>query len=136
MPDFNETIISEFRANGGHVETAGFGDSLVLLHTVGARSGAERVNPLMAIATDDGWLVVASAGGSPRHPAWFHNLIANPLARVEVGSGEVVDVVATSLDGSDYDAAWAAFTARSRAFESYRQRAGDREIPVVRLTRS
>jgi deazaflavin-dependent oxidoreductase (nitroreductase family) len=135
VPDFNETIINEFRANGGHVETAGFGDSLVLLHTVGARSGEERVNPLMAIAEDDGWLVVASAGGAPRHPAWFHNLIANPAARVELGSGEIVDVVATSLDGSDYDAAWAAFTARSRAFESYRQRAGDREIPVVRLTR-
>jgi deazaflavin-dependent oxidoreductase (nitroreductase family) len=135
VPDFNETIINEFRANGGHVETAGFGESLVLLHTVGARSGEERVNPLMAIAEDDGWLVVASAGGAPRHPAWFHNLIANPAARVELGSGEIVDVVATSLDGSDYDAAWAAFTARSRAFESYRQRAGDREIPVVRLTR-
>ena len=136
MPDFNETIISEFRANGGVVETAGFGDSLLLLHTTGARSGEARVNPLMSIATEDGWLVVASAGGAPRHPAWFHNLIAHPSARVELGGGELVDVVATSLDGPDYDAAWAAFTARSRAFESYRQRAGDREIPVVRLTRS
>lgn len=136
MADFNQTIISEFRANGGHVETAGFGDSLVLLHTTGAKSGEPRVNPLMAIATEGGWLVVASAGGAPRHPAWFHNLIAHPAAAVEIGSGEVVDVVATSLDGSDYDAAWAAFTARSRAFESYAQRAGDREIPVVRLTRA
>ena len=135
MPDFNETIIAEFRANGGHVETAGFGDSLVLLHTTGARSGEARVNPLMAIATDDGWLVAASAAGAPRHPAWFHNLVAHPAARVEVGTGEIVDVVATSLEGADYDAAWAAFTARSRAFESYAQRAGDREIPVVRLTR-
>ena len=135
VTDFNETIITEFRANGGHVETAGFGDSLVLLHTTGARSGEGRVNPLMAIAADDGWLVVASAGGAPRHPAWFHNLIAHPDARVEIGSGDIVDVVATSLDGPEYDAAWAAFTARSRAFESYRQRAGDREIPVVRLTR-
>lgn len=136
MPDFNDQIISEYRANGGHVETAGFGDSLVLLHTVGAKSGEPRVNPLMAIAAEDGWLVVASAGGSPRHPAWFHNLVAHSSARVELGDGELVDVVATSLDGSDYDAAWAAFTARSRAFESYRQRAGDREIPVVRLTRA
>jgi deazaflavin-dependent oxidoreductase (nitroreductase family) len=136
VADFNQTIITEFRANGGHVETAGFGDSLVLLHTVGARSGAERVNPLMAIAADDGWMVVASAGGAPRHPAWFHNLIAHPAAAVEIGSGEIVDVVATQLDGADYDAAWAAFTARSRAFESYAQRAGDREIPVVRLSRA
>ena len=135
VTDFNDTIIAEFRANDGLVTTAGFGDSLVLLHTTGAKTGEPRVNPLMAIATEDGWLVVASAGGAPRHPAWFHNLIAHPDARVEIGSGDIVDVVATSLDGPEYDAAWAAFTARSRAFESYRQRAGDREIPVVRLTR-
>lgn len=136
MADFNETIINEFRANNGHVETAGFGDSLVLLHTVGARSGEGRVNPLMAIATDDGWMVVASAGGSPRHPSWFHNLTANGSARVELGTGEIVDVVATPLEGADYDAAWAAFTARSRGFEQYRERAAGREIPVLRLTRA
>lgn len=135
MADFNETIISEFRGNGGHVDTAGFGDSLVLLHTVGARSGAERVNPLMAIATDDGWMVVASAGGAPRHPAWFHNLVANPAARVEVGTGELVDVAATQLEGADYDAAWAAFTARAPGFESYKALAG-RRIPIVKLSRS
>ena len=135
MADFNQTIISEFRANGGHVETAGFGDSLVLLHTVGAKSGEPRVHPLMAIATDDGWMVVASAAGSPRHPAWFHNLVANPSAQVELGTGEFVDVVATELSGADYDAAWAAFTARSPGFESYKARAAGRTIPVLKLAR-
>lgn len=135
MADFNASIIDEFRANGGHVETAGFGDSLVLLHTVGAKSGEQRVNPLMAIATEDGWMVVASAAGSPRHPAWFHNLVANPAARVEIGTGEVVDVEATQLDGIEYDTAWAAFTARSRGFESYKERADGRRIPVIALKR-
>ncbi len=135
MADFNETIISEYRANGGHVTTAGFGDNLVLLHTVGAKSGEPRVSPLMAIEADGGWMVVASAGGAPRHPAWFHNLVANPSASVELGSGELVDVMATPLHDADYDAAWAAFTARAPGFESYKQRAAGRTIPIVKLAR-
>lgn len=135
MPDFNDTIIAEYRANNGVVTTAGFGDKLVLLHSVGAKSGEPRVSPLMALAADDGWVVIASAGGAPRHPAWFHNLVANPAAGVELGTGEVVDVVASQLEGADYDTAWAAITAVAPTFESYKESAGDRQIPIVRLTR-
>ncbi|RZL78270.1 MAG: DUF385 domain-containing protein, partial [Rhodococcus sp. (in: high G+C Gram-positive bacteria)] len=66
MADFNEIIINEFRSNNGHVSTAGFGDSLVVLHTIGAKSGAVRLNPLMAIPEGESWLVVGSAAGSPK----------------------------------------------------------------------
>jgi len=133
MAGFNDTIIAEFRANGGRVTTAGFGDSLVLLHTVGAKSGEGRINPLMAIPVEGGWIVAASAAGAPKHPAWFHNIVANGEVKVETGDG-IVDVAATVLEGDDYDAGWAAFTSRSPAFGGYQQKAGDRVIPVVRLT--
>ena len=134
MAGFNDTIIAEFRANGGRVTTAGFGDSLVLLHTVGAKSGEGRINPLMAIPVEGGWIVAASAAGAPRHPAWFHNIVANGQVRVETGGG-IVDVAATVLEGADYDAGWAAFTTASPAFGGYKAKAGGRVIPVVKLTR-
>ena len=134
MADFNQTIISEFRANGGHVETAGFGDSLVLLHTVGAKSGEPRISPVMAIQDGDVWLVVASAAGSPRHPAWFFNLQANPDVTIETPTG-TVDVHATALDGAAYDEAWNRFVQRAPTFADYKDRAAGRTIPVVRLTR-
>jgi hypothetical protein len=64
MSSFNDQVIQEFRANGGHVEIAGFGDKLVLLHTRGARTGAERVSPAMALRDEDSWFVYASKAGS------------------------------------------------------------------------
>lgn len=130
---FNDQIIAEFRANGGHVETAGFGDNLVLLHTVGAKSGEARVSPLMAIAHDGGWDVIASAAGAAAHPAWYFNIAAEPQVSVETGTA-VVPVLATELEGSEREAAWEAFTARSTAFEGYQQRAGERLLPIVRLS--
>jgi deazaflavin-dependent oxidoreductase (nitroreductase family) len=132
MSNFNERIIDEFRANNGHVTTAGFGDGLVLLHTIGAKSGQPRVNPLAAIPEGDGWLVAASAAGAEKHPAWYFNLLANPNVVVETGTG-VVPASAHELDGAEYDAGWAKFTARSSAFAGYQERAGDRRIPVVKV---
>ena len=130
MSHFNDRIITEFRENGGRVQN--FGSSLVLLHTVGAKSGEARVSPVLAIADGDAWLVIASAGGSPRHPAWYFNLEAHPDVAVETPTG-TVDVHATALDGSAYDDAWNRFTARAPAFEQYKQHAGDRTMPIVRL---
>ncbi len=129
---YNDRVIEEFRANNGVV--ANFGSSLVLLHTVGARSGEARINPVLAIADGDGWLVIASAAGSPKHPAWYFNLVAQPQIVVETPDG-VFDVLATSLEGAEWDAAWATFTSRSSAFEQYRERSEGREFPIVRLTR-
>jgi len=135
MSGFNDRIIDEFRANGGVVTTAGFGDGLVLLHTKGARSGEPRINPLMALTTDDGWIVMASAAGDTRHPAWYFNLLKNVDVAVETGA-ETVPARAIALTGSDYDAAWAEFTRRSAAFEQYKERAGGRVMPIVLLSAS
>ena len=133
MSTFNEGIIAEFRENGGVVESHGFGSDLVLLHTTGARTGEARVNPLMAVADEGSWIIVASFGGAPRHPAWYFNLQANPDATIETGVDEI-PVTATDLEGAAYDRAWALVVARSDAFEGYAARAG-RRIPVVKLTR-
>jgi deazaflavin-dependent oxidoreductase (nitroreductase family) len=135
MSDWNQQIISEFRSNGGFVETNGFGKGLVLLHHRGAKTDAERVSPVAAIADgEDGWLVAASKGGAPENPAWFHNLLAHPDVEIETPDDGTVAVHATQLTGSDRDAAWERFTARSEGFRSYEQRTA-RTIPVLRLSR-
>lgn len=134
MSDFNEKIIAEFRANKGHVETAGFGSNLILLHTIGAKTGTEHVSPLMGIAEPDGsWLVAASKAGAPDHPAWYRNLLAHPEISIETGT-ETVAVVAGNLTGAERDAAWIKFTTKAPGFLDYQAKAGDRLIPVVKLS--
>jgi deazaflavin-dependent oxidoreductase (nitroreductase family) len=128
---FNDRIIDEFRANGGIV--ANFGSELVLLHTVGARSGSARVNPVLAIADGDGWVVIASAAGSTKHPAWYFNLVAQPLISVETPGG-IVEALATELEGDEWQAAWQKFLAKSSAFAGYRTRSEGRDFPIFRLT--
>lgn len=128
---YNDRIIDEFRANGGVVEN--YGSDLVLLHTVGARSGAARVSPVLGIADGDGWLVIASAAGSPKHPAWYFNIVAQPLISVETPAG-AVDVLATELEGAERESAWQSFLARSSGFAAYRERSEGRDFPILRLT--
>ncbi len=135
MSDFNAQVIAEFRANHGRVvRSGGFGNSLVLLHTTGARTGAARVNPVLARRDGDDWLISASAGGAPEHPAWFINLRANPDVAIETDDG-MVEVTAQELTGDEYDRAWRGFTSQSPAFAEYQRRTGGRRIPVVRLRR-
>lgn len=132
---FNDTIIDEFRANGGAVGH-GFGTELVLVHSTGAKSGAARIHPVLALRDGDAWLIAASKGGAPENPAWYHNLVAHPEASLETpdqrGGIVTVPVRATVLEGAERDAAWVRFLARSPAFGQYAERAG-RRIPVVRL---
>lgn len=137
MSDFNDKIIAEFRAGDGRVDSAGFGTSLVLLHTTGARSGQPRVNPAMSLRDDDGWLVVASAKGAAKDPAWAHNLRARPDISIEAhvdGLRETVEVTATELSGTTREAAFARFVDRAPAFAAYQRRAAEtRRLPVFRL---
>lgn len=141
MNDFNQQIIDEFRANRGTVTTMGFGDRLVLVHSTGAKSGQQRTNPLAAIPDGDGWLIAASKGGAPDNPDWYHNLLANPSASVEVpddaaDSGiAAYDVLAEDLQGAARDEAWAKFKTASPGFGEYEVNAAPRVIPVVRLAR-
>src|SRR4051794_13463038 len=135
MSDWNQQIIDEFRANGGDVQTMGFGKGLVLLHHRGARTGTERVSPVAGIRVDaDTWLAAASKGGAPENPAWFHNLLAHPDVEIETPDDGTVPVHATQLVGAERDTAWDRFKERSAGFASYEQRTS-RTIPVLRLTR-
>lgn len=129
----NRLMARRVRRTGGRRLMGG--QDLLVLTTVGARSGQERSTPLAWFPGDDGsWLVVASAAGQARNPAWFHNLAAHPdRARVEV-DGERVEVVADQLLGQERERAWAAIVAAAPRFEQYAA-ATDRELPVVRLTR-
>ncbi|MDQ2757339.1 MAG: nitroreductase family deazaflavin-dependent oxidoreductase [Actinomycetota bacterium] len=135
MPDWNQQIIDEFRANDGTVETMGFGRGLVLVHHRGAKTGTERVTPLAALPTDDGaWLIAASKAGAPDNPDWYHNLRAYPEVTVEAPGEGVIEVRARVLESDERDAAWARFTAASEGFRSYQEKT-TRVIPVVELSR-
>ncbi len=132
--DFNQRIIDEFRANGGTVESAGFERHLVLLHHVGAKSGAARVSPVRGIPSEGGWFVAASKGGAPENPAWFHNLLVHPDTVIETPDEGEVAVRAVPLEDAERDAAWQLFLAASPSFAQYEQRTS-RTIPVVELRR-
>ena len=128
---YNDRIIDEFRANGGVV--ANYGSDLVLLHTVGARSGEARINPVLGIADGDGWVVIASAAGSPKHPAWYFNMVAQPLIAIETAAG-TVQAEATLLEGEEWESAWQAFLARASGFAEYRERSQGRDFPIFRIS--
>ncbi len=139
---FNEDIISEFRANRGHVETMGFGDRLVIVHSTGARTGRPHEFPVAGLPDgDDGSrLVAASKGGAPDNPAWFHNLLAHSDVDVEVLDASAdngirtIPMRAERLEGAERDEAWERFKAASPGFASYEGKAAPRVIPVFRLT--
>ena len=107
---------------------------MAILTTVGAKSGQKRSLPLAVFeAGDDAWWVVASKGGAPQHPAWYHNLAKNPdQVELEVG-GRRLKVKPESLHGADRDSAWKVIVEQSPNFGGY-ERDTDREIPVVKLT--
>ena len=87
MTDSNDLVINEFRAHGGRVDIGGFGTNLVLIHSLGARSGVERVHPVAPLRDGHDWLIVASAGGSPTNPTWYYNLLAHPDITIETPEG-------------------------------------------------
>ena len=127
-----KTLITDFRANGGHVTGGPFaGRPVLLLTTTGAKSGQSRLAPLVYSRDGDGYVIVASKGGAPTHPAWYHNLLAHPLVTVEVGS-ETVTARARVTEGAERDRLFAERAAASPNFAEY-QRLTARVIPVVVL---
>lgn len=134
MPfDFNRQIIEEFRANGGRVGGPFEGARLLLLTTVGAKSGAPHTVPLGYLPDVGGRvLVIASAGGSPKHPAWFHNLLAEPRVKVESTFFDY-DATADVLSGDDRDGAFARAVEADPGWGRYEAESG-RVLPVVALT--
>jgi deazaflavin-dependent oxidoreductase (nitroreductase family) len=131
--DFNAQNIDEFRANHGRVSGPFEGAPLVILHTVGARSGEPRTNIMMYLADGDRYLLFASNAGADTHPAWYFNIRANPRVRIEVGD-DVFDAKATELTGAERDEKYAEQARRYPGFAEYEQKTS-RIIPVVALSR-
>ncbi|GGV24738.1 cation-binding protein [Actinomadura cremea] len=131
--DFNRQVIEEFRANDGRVGGMFEGGRLLLLTTTGARSGARRTNPLGYLPDGpERLLVIASAGGSPRHPDWFHNLVANPRVTIETGAF-TVEADAAVLAGEERDRLFARAVEADAGWAEYEEKSG-RTLPVVALT--
>lgn len=138
MHDFNTSIINEFRANGGKVGGPFEGTTLLLLHTTGAKSGQERVNPVAYQAlgdSEDGGdvAVFASKAGAPDNPDWYHNLVANPQVTVERGT-ETYRAEARVAEGEERTRIWEQQKADAPGFAEYEEKTS-RTIPVVILHR-
>jgi deazaflavin-dependent oxidoreductase (nitroreductase family) len=130
---FNEQIIDEFRANAGKVGGPFEGAPMLLLHTIGAKTGQDRVHPV--VYQDDGkrLVVFASKGGAPTNPSWYHNLVANPRAKVEVGA-DTFDVDARVAEGEERERIWSRQKQVMPGFADYEQKTS-RQIPVIVLER-
>ncbi len=131
MTDWNTQIIDEFRANGGKVGGQFEGAPLLLLHTTGARTGQERVSPVMYRADGERFVVFASKAGADTNPDWYHNLRANPAATVEVGT-QTRAVHARVADPGERDRLWSAQKTEWPGFADYESKT-TRQIPVVIL---
>ncbi|HEX4812721.1 MAG TPA: nitroreductase family deazaflavin-dependent oxidoreductase [Nonomuraea sp.] len=129
--DFNTQVIEEFRANEGRVGGMFEGSQLLLLTTTGARTGKQVTTPVMYLTDGDRYVVIASNAGADHHPAWYHNLRANPEATVEVGTGKFA-VKSVAIDGEDRDRFYAGMVERAPQFADYEVRTA-RRIPVLAL---
>jgi deazaflavin-dependent oxidoreductase (nitroreductase family) len=130
--DYNQRIIDEFRANAGKPPSWSGSSPLILLHHRGARSGAERVNPVAYLDDDGRYVIFASKAGAPTNPDWYHNLKAHPDTTIEVGS-HTVAVTAAEATGEERGRLFAAQAQRSPQFAEYQEKT-DRVIPVIVLT--
>jgi deazaflavin-dependent oxidoreductase (nitroreductase family) len=129
----NLGIIQEFRANAGKVGGPFAGRSLLLLHTIGAKSGQPRINPVACISDGDRLVIIASKGGAPTNPDWYHNLLANPLVTVETGT-EQFRARATVAAEPERTRLYNQMAAAMPGFAGYQQKT-TRIIPVIILTR-
>jgi deazaflavin-dependent oxidoreductase (nitroreductase family) len=121
----------------GRIRRSGkmMGFNALILTTFGAKSGTERTNPVGWFpGKDNSWLIVASANGATRNPAWYHNIAVHPgKVRIEV-EGQAIPVTAEQLHGADRDQAWQQITASAPRFSQYQQKT-DRQLPIIRLVR-
>ncbi|KUI36160.1 deazaflavin-dependent nitroreductase [Mycobacterium sp. IS-1496] len=133
LNDFNKAIVEEFRNNDGVVGGPFEGATLLLLHTVGAKSGEPRLSPLAYLTLDGKMLIVGSYAGAPKDPAWVHNLRKNPRAHIEVGT-EAYDVAVRELPREERDSVYSRIVEMAPTFGEY-QANTDRVIPLFELTR-
>lgn len=139
MDDFNKRVIGEFRDHEGKVGPPFEGAPMILVHHIGAKSGTERITPLMWFADGDRYVIVASKAGAPDNPAWYHNLVANPDITVEIGHGpegrvETLNVHAEELTGAERERIWSGITEANAGFADYQKKVeGIRTIPLFAL---
>lgn len=133
MNDFNQSLITEFRANGGKVSGQFANAPLMLLTTTGAKSGQPRVNPLVYTTDGDHMVLMASKGGAPTNPDWYHNLLANPIVTVEVGQ-EQFQARATVAEGAERERLFNQMAQQMPGFAEYQQKT-TRQLPMVVLER-
>jgi len=131
--NWNKKIIEEFRANDGKVGGPFENTPLLLLHTTGAKSGLPRVNPVAYITDNERLVIVASKGGAPAHPDWYHNVVAHPKVSVEVGTKQF-QAKATVTKEPERTRLYEEMSTVNPGFAEYKQKT-DRIIPVITLTR-
>ncbi len=129
----NQAVIDEFRSNAGKVGGYFAGKSLLLLHTVGAKSGEQRVNPTAYITDADRLVIIASKGGAPTNPSWYYNILAHPLVTVEVGT-EKFQARAEVAGEPERTRLYNKMIDMMPGFAEYRRKTS-RVIPVIVLTR-
>lgn len=132
--DFNQSVIAEYRANGGKVGGPFANTPLLLLHTVGAKSGQARTNPLAYVTDGDRLMIIASKGGSDSHPDWYYNVLANPIVSVELGKEKFKARATAVTQGPERDRLYAKMVARNPGFADYEKKA-KRKIPAILLER-
>ena len=130
---FGDEHVRVYRETGGERGYHWRGAKVLLLTTTGRTSGEQRTTPLIHGVDGDRWIVIASKGGAPDHPAWYLNLQAEPRTEIQV-EGDVIPVVSTTAEGDERSRLWAAMLDQWSAYDEYQSKT-DREIPVVVLER-
>lgn len=137
MQAWNDRNIEEFRSNKGKL--ASFGDApLLILHSIGAKSGSERLNPMAYLRVDDDWAVFASRAGTLKNPDWYFNLKAQPDASIEIGTPtgvETIAVRAREVVDAERDEIWNRQKQEAPGFAEYEHQTEGRVIPVLLLSR-
>ena len=131
--EYNQKLIEEFRATRDNPDWPFKGRPLLLLTTIGARSGEHRTTPMMYMPDGDRLIVFASNVGAPTHPAWYHNLVAHPQVTVELGT-ETFDAIAVVTEGAERNRIWGR-TIEQYPFFTDHQAKTTRQIPVIALER-
>ena len=133
MSDFNTSLIEQIRAGGGRLSDGPFaGRQVLILTTIGAKSGEPREAPLVYTRDGNDIVIVASMGGAPRNPAWYHNIVANPRVTIEV-DGTKMQADAHIAEGDERRRLYDRHAALHESFADYEARTGGRVIPVIVL---
>lgn len=139
MSDYNDKVIADFYASNGKPGGDFEGKPVLLIHTIGAKSGLERTKPLMYHREGDGpWYIFASMGGAPKDPVWYKNILAHPDFELSVGDGQTIErlpVHARVLEGAERDEIYAIQAKNWPQFKKYEEITTREKIPVIELSR-